>query len=117
MLTCPESPSLCIFLIISLNICADIGDRTDVDSLLNKFLAANSRSLVHALNHLVSSLHVVNPAHPRSHDMHRTKDNVTLLLACLEAGEGFLDAVDLNIALVGEDIPRAPVLLISPNYL
>ena len=99
---------MCGGLVITLDISPKVFHRGRSDGVPDDLLAAYPRSFVHGEDHLVSSRRMIDLGHPYSHDVNGAEEDVAILLALLDAGEGLRDAVGLHAALVRKHISRLP---------
>src|SRR5205823_6562339 len=87
MLSSPEPPFFQVSQVISGSVFGICLHGTVGYRILNHSITSDLSFFVHCLRHPVESRAMINVFNPRSHDMYRTENHITLLLACRKAGK------------------------------
>src|SRR2546423_4579291 len=108
MLSSPEPPLFQVSQVISSNVFGICLHGTVGYRILNHSFTSDLSFFVHCLHHFVESQAMINVFNPCSHNMYRTKNHVTFLLACTKTGESSCNAIRFYTALVEKHISRTP---------
>ena len=108
MLSSPEPSFFQVSQVISGNVFGICLHGTVGYRILNHSITSDLSFFVHCLRHPVESRAMINVFNPRSHDMYRTENHITLLLTCKKAGKSSCNAVRFYTVLVKKHISQTP---------